>query len=306
MIGKKLNFGDTIGVISPASAEYSDKIISKINNLKQLGFNIKEGSHLYDMTGHLAGSDKDRAFDLMEMFLDPDVDIIMCFRGGYGSMRLLPLINFKKLSSMNKIFIGYSDITALLNTFYFRNHLITFHGPMVNSDFDNEFTLNSFTETLMNGTHPYSICNPTHIPIDSYGCSSTKGILVGGNLSMICATLGTPYEIDFRNKILFIEDIDEPPYSIDRLLTQLTLSGKLSSCRGFILGHFNGCDKANNPKSHRLIEVIEDRILSLNKPTLLNVASGHDNPNLLLPIGANIELDINSKCIHVLEPVVKY
>lgn len=305
MIGKKLNFGDTIGVISPASSEYSDKIISKINNLKGLGFNIKEGSHLYDMTGHLAGSDKDRAYDLMEMFLDPDVDIIMCFRGGYGSMRLLPLIDFQKLNSINKIFIGYSDITTLLNMFYFKNNLITFHGPMVNSDFHNEFTLNSFIRTLMEGTHPYSIYNPPHIKIDSYGTKNTTGILVGGNLSMICATIGTPYEIDFKDKILFIEDIDEPPYSIDRLLTQLILSGKLSSCRGFILGHFNGCDNINNPKSHRLSEVIEDRILSLNKPTLLNVASGHDNPNLILPIGANVELDVHSQCIHVLEPVVK-
>lgn len=305
MIGKKLNFGGTIGVISPASSEYSDKITSKINNLKQLGFNIKEGSHLYDMTGHLAGSDKDRAFDLMEMFLDSEVDVVMCFRGGYGSMRLLPLIDFKKLKSINKIFIGYSDITTLLNAFYFKNNLITFHGPMVNSDFDNEFTVNSFTQTLMRGNQPYSIYNPPHIKINSYGSSSTRGVLIGGNLSMICATIGTPYEIDFRNKILFIEDIDEPPYSIDRLLTQLILSDKLKSCRGFVLGHFKGCDNINNPKSHRLIEVIEDRILSLNKPTLLNLASGHDNPNLLLPIGANVELDVNSKCIHVLEPVVK-
>lgn len=304
MIGKKLNFGDTIGVISPASPEYPDKIKLKIDGLKKLGFNVKEGSHLYDMDGHLAGSDKDRAFDLMDMFLDPTVDIIMCFRGGYGSMRLLPLIDFKRLHSINKIFLGYSDITTLLNTFYFKNNLITFHGPMVNSDLDNIATLNSFTQTLMQGTSPYSIYNPSSIEIDSHGASSTSGILVGGNLSMICSTIGTPYEIDFNNKILFIEDIDEPPYSIDRLLTQLLLSGKLSSCRGFILGHFKGCDSIDNPKSQRLIEVIEDRILSLNKPTLLNIASGHDNPNLLLPIGANVELDVNKKCIHVLEPVV--
>lgn len=301
MLAKKLKFGDTIGVICPASGDEKEKITSKIELLKSLGFNVKIGEHVYDKYGYLAGKDIDRAFDINSAFQDPSIDAIMCYRGGYGTMRMLPYVNFNLLKSNPKIFIGYSDITTLLNHIYRRNNLITFHGPMANSELKDD-TLKSLLDTLMNGDKPFSIKNPDNTQLKSYGSKSVSGIIVGGNLSLICATIGTPYEINFKDKILFIEEIGEEPYSIDRMLCQLTLSNKLQQCAGFILGQFKDC---SNGKELSLECVLDHYIFSLNKPVIYNFMCGHDTPKLTLPIGAKATLDISGHVIEILEPIVK-
>lgn len=301
MLAKKLRFGDTIGVISPASGDESEKITSKIELLKSLGFNVKIGKHVYDKYGYLAGKDIDRAFDINSAFQDPSINAIMCYRGGYGTMRMIPYINFNLLKSNPKIFIGYSDITTLLNHIYRKNKLITFHGPMASSDLKDE-TLKSFLDTLMNGDKPFSIINPNNTPLKSYGSKSVSGIIVGGNLSLICATIGTPYEINFRDKILFIEEVDEAPYAIDRMLCQLTLSNKLQQCAGFILGQFKDC---SSDKELSLEQVLDHYIFALNKPVIYNFMSGHDIPKLTLPIGAKAALDMSGHIIEILKPIVK-
>lgn len=301
MLAKKLKFGDTIGVICPASGDEKEKITSKIELLKSLGFNVKIGEHVYDKYGYLAGKDIDRAFDINSAFQDPSIDAIMCYRGGYGTMRMLPYVNFNLLKSNPKIFIGYSDITTLLNHVYRKNNLITFHGPMANSELKDD-TLKSLLDTLMNGDKPFSIKNPDNTQLKSYGSKSVSGIIVGGNLSLICATIGTPYEINFKDKILFIEEISEEPYSIDRMLCQLTLSNKLQQCAGFILGQFKDC---SNGKELSLECVLDHYIFSLNKPVIYNFMCGHNTPNLTLPIGAKATLDISGHVIEILEPIVK-
>ncbi|UFH64712.1 LD-carboxypeptidase [Clostridium cadaveris] len=301
MLAKKLKFGDTIGVICPASGDEKEKITSKIELLKSLGFNVKIGEHVYDKYGYLAGKDINRAFDINSAFQDPSIDAIMCYRGGYGTMRMLPYVNFNLLKSNPKIFIGYSDITTLLNHVYRKNNLITFHGPMANSELKDD-TLKSLLDTLMNGDKPFSIKNPDNTQLKSYGSKSVSGIIVGGNLSLICATIGTPYEINFKDKILFIEEISEEPYSIDRMLCQLTLSNKLQQCAGFILGQFKDC---SNGKELSLECVLEHYIFSLNKPVIYNFMCGHNTPNLTLPIGAKATLDISGHVIEILEPIVK-
>lgn len=301
MLAKKLKFGDTIGVICPASGDEKEKITSKIELLKSLGFNVKIGEHVYDKYGYLAGKDIDRAFDINSAFQDPSIDAIMCYRGGYGTMRMLPYVNFNLLKSNPKIFIGYSDITTLLNHIYRRNNLITFHGPMANSELKDD-TLKSLLDTLMNGDKPFSIKNPDNTQLKSYGSKSVSGIIVGGNLSLICATIGTPYEINFKDKILFIEEIGEEPYSIDRMLCQLTLSNKLQQCAGFILGQFKDC---SNGKELSLECVLDHYIFSLNKPVIYNFMCGHDTPKLTLPIGAKATLHISGHVIEILEPIVK-
>ena len=301
MLAKKLKFGDTIGVICPASGDEKEKITSKIELLKSLGFNVKIGEHVYDKYGYLAGKDIDRAFDINSAFQDPSIDAIMCYRGGYGTMRMLPYVNFNLLKSNPIIFIGYSDITTLLNHVYRKNNLITFHGPMANSELKDD-TLKSLLDTLMNGDKPFSIKNPDNTQLKSYGSKSVSGIIVGGNLSLICATIGTPYEINFKDKILFIEEISEEPYSIDRMLCQLTLSNKLQQCAGFILGQFKDC---SNGKELSLECVLEHYIFSLNKPVIYNFMCGHNTPNLTLPIGAKATLDISGHVIEILEPIVK-
>ncbi|MFL0195643.1 LD-carboxypeptidase [Clostridium sp. WILCCON 0269] len=304
MLGKKLEKGDTIGIVSPSSPEDPKTIEESIRFLENLGFNVKEGNHIYDKWGYLAGTDKDRAQDLMDMFLDKDVDAILCVRGGYGAMRLLPLINFDIIKKEPKIFAGFSDITTLLNNIYQKCNLITFHSPMCNSKFDPS-TLKSFLDTLMFGYNPFTIENADNIPTDYFNGEYVKGELAGGNLSLICGTAGTPYAINTENKILFIEEVAEEPYKIDRMLTHLTLNGTLQKCKGFILGQFKDCEFSSYEQSLTLSEILEDRILSLKKPTLVNFQSGHSYPKITIPIGANVEIDLKNGKIHLLEPMVK-
>lgn len=305
MIGKRLDFGDTIGIISPSSPTNPNIIKKAINDLKSLGFKIKEGTHLFDKIGYLAGKDIDRATDIMDMFKDKNVDMILSMRGGYGAMRLLPYIDFNIIRQNPKIFMGFSDITILLNTFYSKCNLVTFHGPMGNSNLLNDTTtIMSFLNTLKSGYKPYSITNPTNIQCKSEIGGILNGSLVGGNLCLICSTLGTPYEIDTKDKILFIEEVGEVPYKIDRMLTQLLLSKKLQQCSGIILGQFTDCYLKNYDQSLKLHEVIEDRILSLNKPTMSNFMAGHGNPKITIPIGAKVNVNFFTGTINVLTPVV--
>lgn len=304
-LGKRLEKGDTIGLISPASPENPDSIKLGITFLKSLGFKIKEGAHLYDSEKYLAGSDKDRASDLINMFKDPEVDMILCLRGGYGTMRILPLLDLGIIRANPKIFMGFSDITSLLNIISQKCNLITFHGPMGSSLLSERETLKSFLYILTSCKSNFNINNPKDFNIKQEIPGYAKGEIVGGNLSLITSTLGTPYEIDFKNKILFIEEISEAPYKIDRMLTQLLLANKLQECNGFILGQFKGCTLTNYDKSFTLEEVFKNRLLFLNKPTVSNLMTGHDYPKITLPIGCQCILDACNCKIKIIEPVVK-
>lgn len=305
MIASRLKKGDTIGIISPAGPESIDKIKESIQFLNSLGFNVKEGKHIYDKLGYLAGNDADRAEDFMNMFADKDVDMILCVRGGYGTMRILPLIDFDIVKQNPKIFAGFSDITTLLNTIYQKCNLTTFHSPMCNSKLSDKNTLDSFLKTLTLGYTPYTIKNPDNIPVNCFSSEPViSGQLVGGNLSLLCSTIGTSFEVNTKDKILFIEDVGEEPYEIDRMLTQLILSRKFDECNGIILGQFTKCDLPHYERSLTLDQVISDRILSLNKPTMINIQSGHSYPKLTLPIGAKVEVDFLESKINVLEAVV--
>lgn len=305
MIGKRLRVGDTIGIIAPASVEETDKIKRGIEVIKNLGFNVKEGQYIYNNWGYFAGRDEERAYDLMNMFLDKDVHMILCVRGGYGAMRLLPYIDFEIIKKNPKIFSGYSDITVLLNTFSQETGLISFHGPMVTSELTEKYTIESFINTISNGYTSYTIKNPAHIPMEYYNGEEVMGNLVGGNLCLICSTLGTPYEIQTKNNILFIEEVGETPYKIDRMLTQLLLAGKLQQAKGIILGQFTSCEKEiYDSCDFSLMEVLKDRIFSLKKPTMANFMAGHSYPKITLPIGAEVKLNFDDYSIDVLEPVV--
>lgn len=305
MIANKLNSNSTIGIISPASPCDLDKLESSIRYIENLGFNIKKGKHIYDKWGYLCGSDIDRSSDLTNMFLDDSVDMILCIRGGYGTMRILPYIDFDLIKSHPKIFAGFSDITTLLNYISLKCNLTTFHSPMLTSNFNDKYTFKSFFNTLKFGNSPYIIENPPNIKVKALTDKKIEGQLVGGNLSLISSTIGTAYEIDTKDKILFIEEVGEPCYKIDRMLTQLDLSGKLNCCKGFILGQFTNCTYSKGQNRIILKDIIKDKILKFKKPTLINFMTGHSYPNLTLPIGAKIKLNCPKKYIKVIEPVVK-
>ena len=298
MIGNRLVYGDTIGVICPASGERNPIMDNNLNQLRNLGFNIKEGAYLRKCGEYLAGTDTERAEDFMNMFTDPTVKAILCYRGGYGSIRMMQYIDWRIIKRNPKIFCGYSDITLLINYINKTTGLITFHSPMVNSKFSDTITKNYFLNLLMNSKDNFSIDLNQFSSINSYNKKSVKGYLCGGNLSMICSSLKTPYEVDTNNKILFIEDINEENYVLDRMLTQLLLADKLSNCRAFILGHYT-------PRNTTTNNVLKNILLPLNKPIIMNFPCGHDYPNITLPIGAKVSLDFENNNLTILEPVIK-
>lgn len=305
LLPNRLTSDSTLGIVAPASSEHRDIIHKKLCDFSELGFKTIVGSHVFDKLGHLAGSDRDRASDFNHLYSLPEIQGIISFRGGYGTIRMMPYLDYKSIYRRPKIICGYSDLTVLINFLAQRLGVIAFHGPMVNSDFKEENTRNSFLQCLMKGYEPYTIENPKGYELDSSCDVSTCGTLAGGNLSLICASLGTPYELDFTDKILFIEEVGERPYAIDRMLTTLILSGRLQRCRGIILGQFTDCDAQENSNSLSVEEVLAERLLPLKKPILSGLMCGHDHPKLTLPIGAKIQLDCKNKLINVLQPVVK-
>lgn len=290
---KHLSKGDTIGIVAPASPSDSDFIDKKILDFENLGFKIKKGTHIYKRNGYLAGNDKERAEDLMNMFSDPDVNAIVCFRGGYGSIRLMPYLDTKVIRKNPKPFCGYSDITLLLNYLSSECGFITFHSPMINSDFQDTLTKDNFFNMLTTSSNNFSYDLKNFKNVTIYNNKDFKGRLLGGNLSIICSTIGTPYEVNFKNSIILIEEIDENPYVIDRLLSQMICANKFKNCNGIILGHFTDCSLSDYSRSFTLKEVITQKLLPLNIPIIENFPCGHSYPNLTLPIGCS--LSYNSK-----------
>ena len=297
--GKTLKPGSTIGIVAPASPEDSKTIDDKINSFLSLGFNVKLGNHIYDRYGYLAGSDYNRALDINNMFIDDEVDGIVCFRGGYGSIRALPYIVLQAIKKYPKFFCGYSDITILLN--YFAKHgLITFHGPMINSNFNDKVTLDYFLKvTSTNCKLTYNLNKFNNISFINK--NSFSGKLVGGNLSVICSSIGTEFEVNTDNSILLIEDVSEVPYSIDRMLTKLIYCGKFDKCNGIILGEFTDCALKDYSRSLTLEELFIDRLKPLNIPIINGFPFGHDYPNVIMPLGVEAKFQARNNVINIME-----
>jgi muramoyltetrapeptide carboxypeptidase len=311
----RLNAGDRVGIICPASAPPDPKAIDRgIAALEALGFATKLGKHARKRNGFLAGTDRDRTEDLMGMFSDQSVKAIICFRGGYGTARLLPLIDYSVIRRNPKIFIGYSDITSLHCAFWVKSRLVTFHGPMLNSDFIQDdmpdFTLKSFLRTLTESTPPGSICqgyakNKT-VKIVAGGTAS--GPLIGGNLSLLCATLGTPFQPSLRKAILFFEDLDETPYRLDRMLTHLLNANLLQEVAGVAIGINKDCHDPNAKKTKEYRQTSEDvfreRLSPLGVPVVTGLPFGHIPVNATLPFGLSATLDARRGDLILDEPAV--
>ncbi|MBF8984471.1 LD-carboxypeptidase [Lutibacter sp. B2] len=294
IIAKGLKQGDTIGVVAPAGPVTKDRADRSKKVLEEMGFKVKMGESCYStFGGYLAGEDDIRAKDVNAMFRDEEVNAIICIRGGYGCTRMMDQLDIDMIRKNPKIFVGYSDVTALHLMLNQKGNLATYHGPMVSSNMleFNEYTKKSFFEVI-NAKGDIEIHSQENAEIKVLVEGSAKGQLVGGNLALIAATMGTPYEIETKGKILFIEDIGEKPYSIDRMLTQLALAGKLRDCEGLILGDFAECE---DDEGFTAFEVFENIIKPLNKPTIYNFKSGHCEPMITLPLGRICELDATNK-----------
>jgi muramoyltetrapeptide carboxypeptidase len=309
----RLQVGDTIGVIAPSSALPPHVLIKALSNLEKLGFKLKEGKSIREMRGYLAGTDAQRLEDLHNMFADPTVKGIWCLRGGYGAARLLPDLDFKLIKKNPKVFIGYSDITALHVAISDKTGLVTFHGPVGTSDF-NDYTLSHVKNVLMTPIAPYKIeLSEENLKKESnlfktevITAGKAHGRLTGGNLSLLSSAAGTPFAVkSFAGKIVFIEDIDERPYRVDRMLTQLLQSSDLKKAAGIALGVFDGCNPNKDENSLSLMECFKDRLGNLGIPVIYGLSFGHIGHQFTLPMGIDTELDTDSKTLTFLETAVR-
>lgn len=301
---KPLRRGDTIALIATSSPTPAGRIEPAEKGLQKLGFKVVIGESCYGVHGYLSGEDRLRAKDLTEMFRNKDIDGIWCIRGGYGASRILDMIDYDAIRQNPKVFIGYSDITALHIAFSRKCNMVTFHGPMASTEIfhrPDNFTKEYLTRNIMSNEPLGQISNPKDVDIKTLVAGKCEGRLIGGNLSLVAGTIGTPYEIDTKGKILFLEDVDERPYRIDRMLTQLKLSGKLDDAEGFVLGSWNNCVAEEPEKSLTLTEIFDELIVPIGKPAIYNLVAGHCRPMITLPFGLRTRLDADNKKLFIEE-----
>ncbi len=292
-----LKRGDKIGVLAPSGAVNSGQLKEGVSAIQHEGFEVVLAEGISDRKGYLAGEKELRAKALEQLFAREDVRAIFCARGGFGSIQLLPLLNPATIRSHPKIFVGYSDISVLLNWLIQSCGLVTFHGPMVTTDIARGLKGRSrdrFWETLCGSSETWFVSG---IPI----CPGKKAVqaeMVGGCLSVVVTTLGTPYEIQTRGRILFLEDVGEKAYRIERMLTHLKMAGKLDDVAGVVFGWFTDCELG---EGRGLTEVVEDLFQGVTYPVLSGISAGHGEENLLLPFGVKMVLDGRAGSLSLLE-----
>jgi muramoyltetrapeptide carboxypeptidase len=311
---QRLKFGDTVGIVAPASAPDDPKDVDNFaKGLAKLGFKPKLAPNIRKRLGFLAGDDQARASDLMGMFSDSDVKAIICLRGGYGSARLLGMLDYRVIRKNAKVFVGFSDITSLHNAFMTHAKMVSFHGPTLNTSITDpnpsKLTLGSLERTIMQASVPGGICDSAvreDVTILQKGMAT--GPLIGGNLSVLMATIGTPYQPPFKNAIFFFEDVDEKPYRFDNWLTQLLNTGLLQQVAGIAVGTNKDCedpDAAKSKEFHQTVEdVLKDRLLPLGVPVVAGLPFGHVHNNATLPVGLQATLDGLNGDLIIDEPAV--
>lgn len=306
---KRMTPGDTVGVIAPASGLSKENFDKAIANIESLGFKTKIGRNARGMNGIFSGTDRERLEDLHQAFADRAVDGIWCVRGGDGAPRILPEVDFALIRRNPKVFIGYSDITALHLAIHKNCGLVTFHGPVGTSQFS-EYTKKHVLNVLTNPQAPYKIelseFNKTQeselFKTETITKGRCRGKLIGGNLSLLSALAGTPYALkNIKGKILFIEDVDEQPYRVDRMLTQLRQSADLKSLAGVALGVFENSRPTTQKPSPSVVHYLKDRLGDLGIPVIYGLSFGHIRDQFTLPLGIEAELDTETATMTFLE-----
>lgn len=291
LIPPPLKIGDTIGIIAPSSPFSVDAIKNNVQYFEQKGFRIQYGAHIYDAERFLAGKDEHRASDLMEFVKDPNIKAIMVARGGQGSQRVLPLLDYKLIQQHPKMLIGFSDTTALQLGLLKRAGLVTFSG------FTLTLQMGSYVEESLNSClygNPYSISGGNSIK-----AGIVSGSLMGGNLSLLSSLLGTPYQPNFQGSILLLEDVLVEPYNVDRMLSHLYLAGIFDQIIGIIFGEFDKCISSHGEDEGTIADVIEEWSLRMRVPCITNFPYGHGKRQCVLPIGKTVELNANLGQINI-------
>ena len=303
-------------MVAPSAAPNEpERIRFAIDTIESLGFKVKPGAHLYDREGYLAGSDAARAADLNAMFADDGVDAIWCVRGGYGASRILPALDYALMQRKPKALIGYSDITALHVAIHRHAGLVTFHGPVAFRAFT-PYSLDELKRVLWTGETPVRLGGPPPFEraegrvdwenrVATLVPGTARGRLLGGNLCLMSHLCGTPYFPDLRGAILFLEDVEEAYYRIDRMLTQLWLSGALAGVAGVAFGKFTNCNSSPFFLQNRpLDDILAERCRALGVPAVSGIMVGHIEDQTTLPVGCLAELDADAGTLTLLEPGV--
>jgi muramoyltetrapeptide carboxypeptidase len=308
----RLKPGDTIGLINPAGATFLIEDVRILTeSLGALALTVKHGSHLFDHYGYLAGKDVDRAADVNAMFTDRDVKGVLCVRGGWGCNRILPLVDYDLVREHPKVFVGYSDITSLLVALYAKTDLVTFHGPVGISTW-NKFSVDYFKRVLFNG-EAVTFQNPTDVGdnltqtkdrVETITPGKAHGRIVGGNLAVLSAMVGSEFVPDWRDHILFLEEDNESIYRVDRMLTQLKIAGILGKLSGFVFGKCTKCEPGEGYGSLALEEVFADHIRPLRIPAWYGAMIGHIENKFTMPIGVEVEIDAGKGSIRMKESAV--
>lgn len=309
---RRLSAGDTVALISPGSYAPDDAVQKAYLNLEGLGLKVKPGRHLRAQRGFTAGTDQQRLDDLHAAFADSDVKAVWCIRGGYGCTRLLPFIDYDLIRRNPKILIGYSDITALIQAIYIETGLVCFHGPVASATFT-DYAKEHIVKVLMEAASSHIIAvsekqkekkEPEYQPVVMKP-GRASGVLSGGNLSLLAAMAGTPYAFDFTEKLVFIEEVGERPYRLDRMLTTLLQASNLHKAAGVVLGVFTDCHPKKDELSLSLKETLEDRLGGLGIPVVYGLSFGHVSDNCTIPVGIPASLDASQRTIALLEPAVE-
>ncbi len=299
-----LKRGDKIGIVAPSSPSFEEgKLDFALKRFSELGLVPVLGEHVFDSLGDLAGCDKDRAHDLNRFFEDKEIKAIMAIRGGNGSARLLAMLDWDLIRANPKIIMGYSDITALLLAIHQKTGLVTFHGPTASSFFESPYTHEYFLKAVMDknpigeiGDPKPKEWGPDYPPTRIiFTPGRTEAPIIGGCLTLIKQLMGTPFEIDTREKILFIEDVSEEPHSIDRMITQLDLAGKFDHIRGLIIGECVGCKPGASKRERMTLNMSIERIFqkrfsNFHAPVIYGMRLGHSNEKMTLPLGVKARL----------------
>ena len=302
--------GDTIGLVSPSSAtDDSFNLQLAREAMEALGFKVKTGAHYAARRGYLAGSDAERAGDLNAMFADKTVKAIVCTRGGSGAARLLPLLDYDGIRRNPKVLLGYSDITALHCAIHAKTGLVSFHGQIGSGSW-NRFNVDQFQRVLLdrelieyrNKLEAGDELVPRQNRTIAIRGGKVRGELVGGNLTVLTALAGSPYLPDFGGKILFLEDVGEAPYRIDRMFSTLKLMGALDRIAGFVFGECTDCKPGDGYGSLTLEQIFDDYIRPLKIPAYRGAMIGHIREQFIVPVGGKVELDADAGMFRLLEP----
>lgn len=286
-----LQAGDTIGIVAPARKISKAEIQPAVELITKWGFKVKLGAHLFNEYNQFAGTDEQRIADFQEMIDDTEVKAILCGRGGYGSIRLLEGIDFSRLKSNPKWIVGYSDITAFHSHLHMQGQC-SLHATMP-INFPNNAEDNVSTQTLL------ELLTGNQLTYQGDGHEFNKdgkanGILVGGNLSMLYSLRGTPYDVDTKGKILFIEDLDEYLYHIDRMMMNLKTGGKLANLKGLIVGGMSDMNDNTIPFGKTAKEIIAEAVSEYDFPVIFDFPAGHQDNNVAMMLGAEIEMEVSA------------